>query len=136
MPARRRPTQPPHRHVVELQRAVQVALVETQQRYEPAALLDALSRGHDDDADGLTELLAELDVRNPSDLVALLRLVTASASYAALSWARGLATEIGERYTAQDVLQAAWVSAELRLADEDLDADAAAGLDDEAPPRE
>lgn len=106
--------QPPHRQVAEVQAAVRAALALSSERHDPAAVLAALTHGQVDDSDGLADLLADLGVRTPTDLVILLQLMTASASFASLSWARGLPRADGGRYTAEDVLRAAWANVEYR----------------------
>lgn len=106
--------QPPHRQVAQVQAQVLEALERAAAAHDPHTVLEVLSRGHDDDPAGLSVLLAELGLDTPADLVSLLQLLTASASYASLTWSRALPIANGQPYSAEDVLRAAWVDARFR----------------------
>lgn len=110
MPTRRSP-QPAHREVLEVQRTLEAALASAQAGHDPAGLAHALAQDRSDDATGLAELLADLDVGTPSELAGLLQVLCVSASYTALSWARGVELSDSGRLTADDVLSTSWAHA-------------------------
>lgn len=111
MPTRRSSPQPAHREVLEVQRRLAAALASAQVDHDPARLAHALAQDRADDATGLAELLADLDVATPSELAGLLQVLCVSASYTALSWARGVELSESGRLTAQDVLSTSWAEA-------------------------
>lgn len=100
--------QPPHRDVAAVQRELGELLTDAQFVTDPEALLRALATDRADDRPGLDELLGDLGVKSPDGLRALLRLVAASAGYAALSWSRGIPTSEGASFSEEDVLSASW----------------------------
>lgn len=109
--AARRPVQPPHRAVAALQRQLAATLTNRLSERGAEEILGALARTSSDDPAGLQAVLAEMDIRTPQDLVGFAQLMSASGAYAALTWARGLRTEAGTSYTADDVRRATWMHA-------------------------
>jgi hypothetical protein len=107
----RRTGQPPHRDVLAVQRMLREALEAAQDGFPAAVVLEAMGQERQDEPAGLAALLADLGVRTPTDLVALLRLLTVSSSYTAVSWARGIALSEGEPVTADDVVRTSWAHA-------------------------
>jgi len=114
------PRQPPRLEVRDVQLRVATVLARTSARHDAGRVLAALAAQRTDDVAGLHELLAELELDSPAALAELLQLVAASASYAALTWSRGLTTSAGVEFGAQDVLGAAWTQLSWREAEPSL----------------
>jgi hypothetical protein len=103
--------QPRHRDVLAVQRMLREALEAAQARFPARDVLEAMGDERQDEPAGLAALLADLGVRTPTDLVALIQLLTVSSSYTALSWARGIALSEGDLVTADDVVRTSWAHA-------------------------
>lgn len=103
---------PPRRQLVGTHRKLQQALSEVQEGRDVSHVLAALTSPYAEDSEGLTQLLTELGARTPADLLEVMRMLTVSAGYTALTWAGGLTTEGGGHFTGPDVLSACWSNVE------------------------
>lgn len=116
--AANRTTQPPHRLVLAVAQEVRATLEAAAERHDATRVLEVLGQGRSGDRAGLAGLLEELDVQTPEDLMHLVQLLTTSASFAALTWARALAGPEGTRFGPDEVLAAAWAKASWQGRDE------------------
>jgi hypothetical protein len=106
------PPRPDLAGLIRTHRKVRAALTDAQAGRDVEAVLAALTSDRTDDAQGLAELLTELRVTRPSELLDTIRMLVLSASYTSLTWSGGLAAAGGTRYTERDVLSTSWAAVE------------------------
>jgi hypothetical protein len=91
-------------------RQLRIALSDAQNGRDVPVILAALSEPHSEDADGLNELLTGLGAKTPGDLLEIIRMLTLSAGYTALTWSGGLTTGEGNRVNERDVMSTSWAA--------------------------
>ncbi len=113
---------PPRRQVLATQRHLRSALGEAQEGRNLERVVETLAGSQSDDVNGLAALLTELGVATPTEMLELIRMLLLSSSYTAVTWAGGLSTEGGGRYSDTDVLGAAWATVQYDQVVEDTGA--------------
>lgn len=109
---RRGIARPRHGSLVATHQVLRAALREEQDQRDTQQMVQVLAQEYAENAEGLAELLANLQVSRPSDLLETMRMLTLSASYTALTWAGGIAVEGDRRFDASDVLNTSWAQVE------------------------
>ncbi len=103
---------PRHGVLVATHHALRSALGDEQDERDAQQIVKVLTNEHGDNPEGLLELLRDLNVHSPGDLLEVMRMLTLSASYTALTWAGGIAVEGDRRFDATDVLNTSWAQVE------------------------
>jgi hypothetical protein len=103
--------------IIGTHRQLRIALSDAQSGRDVPVILAALSEPHSEDADGLNALLAGLGARTPGDLLEIIRMLTLSAGYTALTWAGGLTTGEGNRVNERDVMSTSWAAVQWEESD-------------------
>ncbi len=103
---------PRHGALVATHQQLRSALGDQQDERDASHVVKVLTNEYADDPAGLAELLNDLEVHGPGDLMEVMRMLTLSASYTALTWAGGIAVEGDRRFEASDVLSTSWAQVE------------------------
>lgn len=86
------------------------ALAEEQANLDVTHVLEVLGKEFPEDANGLSDMLGELGVDSPGALLEIMRMLTLSAGYTAVTWAGGLVAEGDRRFEASDVISTSWAA--------------------------
>ncbi len=109
---RRGIARPRHGTLVATHQTLRTALRAEQDHRDTQQMVQVLAQEYAENEEGLAQLLANLHVSGPTDLLEIMRMLTLSASYTALTWAGGIAVEGDRRFEASDVLNTSWAQVE------------------------